>query len=340
MDGTIYHCYATTTGDGDERVDTYVVAGLGRISIDRDSGEVASIVALTPSGVPILKRLAHVRSPQRERQVPNLITARLLSRAIRCKVAGCVSRSSRRCVRRRGPRVLVDTSCAAGRDHVPQGRGADPPKELPDVPRAGRHRAVLADDLLRRETLRGGHGLADAEQGDASVGSAEHERVHPRFSWKNDVRLSDQELATIKAWHDGGDWEGNPADAPPPHHGAAGHVPRRRAAAHVGHAVHADADARLLPLLRPRSEAHHFDVPRRDEHHPGQQDDRAPRARLLGAVRRADPSADATASRTSTTASAARASRRRTSSPRGRREDCRSSIRPEPRSPSRAARSS
>src|SRR5512140_1117309 len=38
----------------------------------------------------------------------------------------------------------------------------------------------------------------------------------PRFTWKHDVRLSDQEIATIKAWHDGGDWEGNPSDAPPP----------------------------------------------------------------------------------------------------------------------------
>lgn len=38
----------------------------------------------------------------------------------------------------------------------------------------------------------------------------------PRFGWKHDLRLSDQEIATIKAWHDGGDWEGNPSDAPPP----------------------------------------------------------------------------------------------------------------------------
>jgi hypothetical protein len=38
----------------------------------------------------------------------------------------------------------------------------------------------------------------------------------PRFPWKNDMRLSDQEIATIKAWHDGGDWEGNQSDAPPP----------------------------------------------------------------------------------------------------------------------------
>ncbi|HSQ65957.1 MAG TPA: hypothetical protein VLM85_22200 [Polyangiaceae bacterium] len=38
----------------------------------------------------------------------------------------------------------------------------------------------------------------------------------PRFPWKNDIRLSDAQIATIKAWHDGGDVAGNPADAPPP----------------------------------------------------------------------------------------------------------------------------
>lgn len=38
----------------------------------------------------------------------------------------------------------------------------------------------------------------------------------PPHAWKNDLRLSDQEIATLKAWHDGGDLEGDPKDAPPP----------------------------------------------------------------------------------------------------------------------------
>jgi len=38
----------------------------------------------------------------------------------------------------------------------------------------------------------------------------------PRLPWKDDIRLSDPQIATIKAWHDGGDVAGNPADAPPP----------------------------------------------------------------------------------------------------------------------------
>ena len=38
----------------------------------------------------------------------------------------------------------------------------------------------------------------------------------PRFPWKGDLRLSDAALATIKAWHDDGDYEGDPKDAPPP----------------------------------------------------------------------------------------------------------------------------
>ncbi len=37
-----------------------------------------------------------------------------------------------------------------------------------------------------------------------------------RFPWKNDPSLSAAEIATIQAWHDGGDVAGNPADAPPP----------------------------------------------------------------------------------------------------------------------------
>ena len=232
VDGTIYHCYATTTGDGDERVDTYVVAGLGRISIDRDSGEVASIVALTPSGVPILKRLAHVRSPQRERQVPNLITARLLSRAIRCKVAGCASRSSL---------PLASVAAALACSSTPPA----PPGAITF------HKDV--EPILQKSCqmchVPGGIApfslttYADAKPYAADMvlqtqnkvmppwGAQSTSECTPRFPWKNDVRLSDQELATIKAWHDGGDWEGNPADAPPPHHGAAGHVARRRAAA-------------------------------------------------------------------------------------------------------------
>lgn len=36
----------------------------------------------------------------------------------------------------------------------------------------------------------------------------------PRFPWKDDLRLTDAQIATLKAWHDGGDVEGNPADAP------------------------------------------------------------------------------------------------------------------------------
>ena len=35
------------------------------------------------------------------------------------------------------------------------------------------------------------------------------------LGWKNDIRLSDDEIATIKAWHEAGDPEGDSADAPP-----------------------------------------------------------------------------------------------------------------------------
>ncbi len=38
----------------------------------------------------------------------------------------------------------------------------------------------------------------------------------PRFGWKGDMRLTQAEIDTLKAWHDQGDVMGNPADAPPP----------------------------------------------------------------------------------------------------------------------------
>lgn len=38
----------------------------------------------------------------------------------------------------------------------------------------------------------------------------------PPHAWKDDLRLSEQEIATIDKWHSDGDLEGNPADAPPP----------------------------------------------------------------------------------------------------------------------------
>ncbi len=38
----------------------------------------------------------------------------------------------------------------------------------------------------------------------------------PPYGWKNDLRLSDAEIATISAWHDAGAPEGDPKDAPPP----------------------------------------------------------------------------------------------------------------------------
>jgi len=38
----------------------------------------------------------------------------------------------------------------------------------------------------------------------------------PPHAWKDDLRLSEQDIATLKAWHDGGDLEGDPKDAPPP----------------------------------------------------------------------------------------------------------------------------
>jgi mono/diheme cytochrome c family protein len=45
-------------------------------------------------------------------------------------------------------------------------------------------------------------------------GALETDECKPRYGWKHDNRLSDAELATIKAWDDAGTPEGDPKDAP------------------------------------------------------------------------------------------------------------------------------
>lgn len=52
-------------------------------------------------------------------------------------------------------------------------------------------------------------------------GAQDTSECKPPAPWKDDRRLSDQEIATIQAWHAGGDLEGDPKDAPPPSAAAA-----------------------------------------------------------------------------------------------------------------------
>ena len=47
-------------------------------------------------------------------------------------------------------------------------------------------------------------------------GAQETSECKPPKAWKDDLRLSPAEIALFKAWHDGGDYEGDPKDAPPP----------------------------------------------------------------------------------------------------------------------------
>jgi hypothetical protein len=46
-------------------------------------------------------------------------------------------------------------------------------------------------------------------------GAQDTDDCHPRLPWKDDARLSDEEIATLRAWADAGAPEGDPADAPP-----------------------------------------------------------------------------------------------------------------------------
>lgn len=47
-------------------------------------------------------------------------------------------------------------------------------------------------------------------------GAFETEECQPKHAWRDDLRLSDEEIALFQAWHDAGNPEGDPADAPPP----------------------------------------------------------------------------------------------------------------------------
>lgn len=46
-------------------------------------------------------------------------------------------------------------------------------------------------------------------------GAQETEECQPRHAWKNDIRLTEEQIALLKAWDEAGAPEGDPADAPP-----------------------------------------------------------------------------------------------------------------------------
>lgn len=47
-------------------------------------------------------------------------------------------------------------------------------------------------------------------------GAQETDECQPRFGWRDDPRLTEEEIAVFKAWADDGATEGDPAEAPPP----------------------------------------------------------------------------------------------------------------------------
>lgn len=47
-------------------------------------------------------------------------------------------------------------------------------------------------------------------------GAQDTSECKPPKPWKNDLRLSEQEITALASWHAGGDVEGDPKDAPPP----------------------------------------------------------------------------------------------------------------------------
>lgn len=47
-------------------------------------------------------------------------------------------------------------------------------------------------------------------------GAQDTSECKPPKPWKNDLRLTEAEIALLEAWHEAGDYEGDPKDAPPP----------------------------------------------------------------------------------------------------------------------------
>jgi hypothetical protein len=58
VDGLVVRCYRTGAPGGEDLLDTYVVAGVGSISIARDTGEIVKVAAITSNGAAFLKKLA------------------------------------------------------------------------------------------------------------------------------------------------------------------------------------------------------------------------------------------------------------------------------------------
>lgn len=59
-------------------------------------------------------------------------------------------------------------------------------------------------------------------------GALDTDECKPRLPWKDDLRLSDAELATLEAWRKAGAPEGDAKDAPPPRVSAGGKLPGAR----------------------------------------------------------------------------------------------------------------
>jgi len=60
VDGTLYRCYAARRTNDDEGVERYIVAGVGSITIARDTGAIVTMVAVIPDGVNVLAELAPI----------------------------------------------------------------------------------------------------------------------------------------------------------------------------------------------------------------------------------------------------------------------------------------
>jgi hypothetical protein len=132
--------------------------------------------------------------------------------------------------------ALVVAACSSGDPADPGGGPGDTPPVSPAPPGAvtfHKDVAPVLQKVCQNCHVAGGIApfalvtYADAKGVAASIveqtkskamppwGAHDTSECKPPKGWKNDLRLSAQDIATLEAWHAGGDHEGDPKDAPP-----------------------------------------------------------------------------------------------------------------------------
>ena len=134
--------------------------------------------------------------------------------------------------------LVILGACSSGDPASPSGSGAPPPAAVQPAPAGAvtfhKDVAPILQKVCQNCHIAGGiapFSLVTYDEAKAVAasmvaqtgsramppwGAQDTSECKPPKPWKDDLRLSAQEITTLQAWHDGGDWEGDPKDAPPP----------------------------------------------------------------------------------------------------------------------------